>query len=98
LFVETNIWGELPEGGRDQARVRVSSAVAFLVMRGMALHDRLREKDAWDIYFTLTSFPGGLDALAHEIRPHLDHGLVKEGLKTKNSYLRAVIQSDVSGF
>ena len=48
---------------------------------GMALHDRLKEKDAWDIYFTLINHPGGLDALAREIRQHLDHGLVQEGLK-----------------
>jgi hypothetical protein len=81
LYVETDIEGELPEGGRDQARVRVSSVVAFLVMKGMALHDRLKEKDAWDIYFTLINNPGGLDALAQEIRQHLDHGLVNEGLK-----------------
>jgi hypothetical protein len=63
LYVETNIEGELPEGGREQARIRVSSAVAFLVMKGMALHDRLKEKDAWDIYFTLIHYPGDLDAL-----------------------------------
>ncbi len=81
LYVETEIEGELPEGGRDQARVRVSSVVAFLVMKGMALHDRLKEKDAWDIYFTVTNYPGGLDALAAEIRPHLGHGLVREGLE-----------------
>jgi hypothetical protein len=81
LYVETEIEGELPEGGRDQARVRVSSVVAFLVMKGMALHDRLKEKDAWDIYFTLINHPGGLNALAQEIRQHLDHGLVHEGLK-----------------
>ncbi len=81
LYVETDIEGELPEGGRDQARVRVSTVVAFLVMKGMALHDRLKEKDAWDIYFTLINNPGGLDALAQEIRQHLDHGLVQEGLK-----------------
>jgi len=80
LYVETEIEGKLPEGGRDQARVRVSSVVAFLVMKGMALHDRLKEKDAWDIYFTLTNYPGGLDALAEEIRPHLGHRLVQEGL------------------
>ena len=79
LYVETNIEGQLPEGGRDQALIRVSSVVAFLVMKGMALHDRLKEKDAWDIYFTLTNYAGGLDALAGEIRPHLDHGLVQEG-------------------
>jgi hypothetical protein len=81
LYVETDIVGELPEGGRDQARVRVSSVVAFLVMKGMALHDRLKEKDAWDIYFTLINYPGGLDALAQEIRQHLNHGLVQEGLR-----------------
>ena len=81
LFIETQISGELPEGGKDQARVRVASIVAFLVMKAMALHDRLKEKDAWDIYFTLTNYPGGLDALADEIRHHVGHGLVQEGLR-----------------
>ncbi len=80
LYVETDVAGELPEGGRDQVRVRVSSVVAFLVMKGMALHDRLKEKDAWDIYSTLLNDPGGIDALAEEIRRHLNHGLVQEGL------------------
>jgi hypothetical protein len=50
-------------------------------MKGMALHDRLKEKDAWDIYFTLTNYPGGLDALAEQIKPHVDNGLVQEGLR-----------------
>jgi hypothetical protein len=59
----------------------VSSVVAFLVMKGMALHDRLKEKDAWDIHFTVTNYPGGLDALAQQIRPHVDNGLVQEGLR-----------------
>ena len=81
LFVEIEIRGELPGGGADQAMVRVSSVIAFLVMKGMALHDRLKEKDAWDIYFTLTNYPGGLDALVAEIKPHVDHGLVQEGFR-----------------
>ena len=81
LYVETSIEGNLPEGGRDQARIRVSSVVAFLVMKGMALHDRLKEKDAWDIYFTLLNYEGGIDALIDEIKPHLDQGLVQEGLR-----------------
>jgi hypothetical protein len=46
LYVETSIEGQLPEGGRDKASIRVSSVVAFLVMKDMALHDRLKEKDA----------------------------------------------------
>jgi hypothetical protein len=81
LFVETEIAGKLPEGGRDQARIKVSSVVAFLVMKGMALNDRLKEKDAWDIYFALSNYPGGLEALAEEIRPHLTLPLVIEGLR-----------------
>lgn len=81
LYVEIRITGNLPMGGRDEVQVRVSSVVAFLMMKGMALHDRLKEKDAWDIYFTLTNYPGGIDALAEEFRPHLGHGLVQEGLR-----------------
>jgi hypothetical protein len=81
LYVETEIDGELPEGGRDQARIRVCSAVAFLVMKGMALHDRLKGKDAWDIYFTVTNYPGGLDALARATKPHMKLGLVREDFR-----------------
>ncbi|MBX9601957.1 MAG: hypothetical protein K2X35_13165 [Bryobacteraceae bacterium] len=80
LFVETQITGELPTGGKDEVQVRVASVVAFLVMKGMALHDRLKEKDAWDIYFTLTNYPRGIDALAEELRRHLGRVLVQEGL------------------
>ena len=39
-----------------------------------------QEKDAWDIYYCLLAYPGGIDALAEEFRPHLSHGLVQEGL------------------
>jgi hypothetical protein len=66
---------------RDQERVRVASIVPFLVMKGMALADRLKEKDAWDIYFCLKNFPGGLDALVKAFAPHIGNGLVQEGLK-----------------
>lgn len=80
LFIETEIEGTLPDGGRDKAVLRVASVVTFLVMKGMALHDRLKEKDAWDIYFTVTNYPGGPDALVQAIRPHVGNGLVREGL------------------
>ncbi len=81
MFVETEVAGRLPDGGEDRARVRVASILAFLVMKGMALHVRLKEKDAWDIYFSLANYPGGGDALVCEILPHPGHGLVEEGLK-----------------
>ena len=52
----------------------------FIVMKAMALADRMKEKDAWDIWFCLTHYLGGLDALADAFRPHLQNRLVAEGL------------------
>jgi hypothetical protein len=80
LFREITIQGILPDGGRDTAVVRVAGVVPFIVMKGMALHDRMKEKDAWDIYYCLRNYPSGLEGLVGEFRPHRTHGLVKEGL------------------
>jgi len=77
---EMRIEGELLGGRKDSVVVRVASIVPFLVMKGMALADRLKEKDPWDIYYCVRYFPGGLDALAEEFRPHMRRGLVREGL------------------
>jgi hypothetical protein len=81
LNTQVKLEGTLPGGGLDAAEVRVAGIVPFLVMKGMTLHDRLKPKDAWDIYFCVTNYPGGLDALVREFRPHLSHGLVAEGLR-----------------
>ena len=48
---EIRIEGKLPEGGKDSVIVRVASTMPFLGMKGMALADRLKEKDPWDIYY-----------------------------------------------
>ena len=77
---EVPIEGELPGGGHDRVTIRVASIVPFFIMKGMALDERLKEKDAWDIYFCIRAYPGGIDTLAEEFRPHLLHGLVQEGL------------------
>lgn len=78
--VEIKIEGELPEGGKDSVTVRVASIVPFIVMKGMALADRMKEKDAWDIYYCLKNYPGGLDAFVEAFKSFMLHGLVKEGL------------------
>lgn len=81
MSAHVKLEGTLPEGGIDSATVRVATIVPFLVMKGMALHDRLKEKDAYDIYFCLKHCVGGLDSLIEDFRPHLNHGLVREGLE-----------------
>lgn len=78
--LEVTIEGQLPGGAMDSVRIQVASIVSFLVMKGMAIDDRMKEKDAWDIYYCVQNYPGGLDALAEELRFHLKHALVREGL------------------
>jgi hypothetical protein len=77
---EIELKGTLPGGAKDSARIRVAGIVPFIIMKAMAMAERMKEKDAWDICFCLTHFPGGLEALADLFRPHLANGLVKEGL------------------
>lgn len=78
---EIQIEGTLPNGAHDVVTVRVASIVPFFVMKGMAMETRMKEKDAYDIYYSLLNYPGGIDALAEEFKPHLHLGLVKEGLQ-----------------
>lgn len=78
---EVTIEASLPNGGDDTVSVRVASIVPFVVMKGMALHERLKEKDAYDIYFCVRNWPGGIAALIERFRPHMDNALVQEGLR-----------------
>lgn len=81
LATQVSISGNLPGGASDTASIRVATVVPFLVMKGMVLAERLKEKDAYDVYFCVRSFPNGIEGLAQEFGPHLTHGLVKEGLR-----------------
>jgi len=80
LATEVTLSGTLPGGGKDTATIRVASIVPFLEMKAMALAGWLMEKDSWDIYYRICYYPGSLDQLADEFRPHLKHGLVQEAL------------------
>ncbi len=80
LNKEVEIEAQLPQGGKDKVRCKISTSVPFIVMKAMAMAARLKEKDAYDIYYCLTHHPGELDALIHEFLPLINHKLVLEGL------------------
>ena len=50
-------------------------------MKAMAIKSRLKEKDAWDIYYCVRYYHGGNEKLVNEFQSLLGHGLVKEGLR-----------------
>jgi len=78
--VEITIEGILPSGAKDSATIRVASIVPFLIMKAIVLDDRMKEKDAYDIYYCLKQYSDKLDDLVSEFRPHLKNGLIQEGL------------------
>lgn len=80
MFEIIKVEGRLPDGSLDSAEIKVASIVPFLVMKGMALHDRLKEKDAWDVYYCLRNYPKGLDGIKEEIHKQVNNVLVREGL------------------
>lgn len=80
--------GRMPDGALNTVVVQLSDVVPFIVMKGMALYDRMKEKDAWDIYYCLKAYADEPGALATKFREVLAHGLVQEGLaKIRSKFL-----------
>jgi hypothetical protein len=85
--VTVTLDGNLPDGGRDTASFKVAGIVPFLIMKGMAIYERMKEKDAYDIYYCVEHFPNGVEGLAAEFKTFLKNKLVIEGLgKIKNKF------------
>jgi hypothetical protein len=80
-FVQHTIDGTMPDGRHNSVELRVASIPALLVMKGYALVGRDKQKDAYDIYFSVREFEGGPDALAQACRPLLDDAVALEGFK-----------------
>lgn len=75
------ISGQLPDGSHDRVVVPVASVVPSIIMKSFAMDDRMKPKDPFDVWYVVKHYPGGVDALIETFRPHLSHGLVKQGLE-----------------
>ena len=63
--------GPMPDGGINRVEIAVCSIPALLAMKGHALRGRLKQKDAYDVYYSIRNYPGGIDKLAEQSRPVL---------------------------
>ena len=63
--------GAMPNGGTNQIEIAVCSIPALLAMKGYAVHNRLKQKDAYDIYYCIRNYPDGIEALAKDCLPLL---------------------------
>ncbi len=82
------IEGEMPGGGRNRVHIPVASTPALLAMKGYAIANRLKQKDAYDIYFSVRNFPGGMDALVAATKPLLEVDSAQEGYRLLSEKFR----------
>lgn len=86
-FLNT-ITAKMPDQATNQITIKIADVIPFLVMKGMALWDRYKEKDAYDIYFTISNYPGGIQTLVNIFKPVKSNRLVIEGLgKIKSKFI-----------
>jgi hypothetical protein len=67
------ISGPMPDGGANKVKIAVCSIPALLAMKGHAIEGRYKQKDAYDIYYCVRNYPGGIETLGEACRPLLDH-------------------------
>lgn len=104
FFEMVDINGPMPEGGINSVRLAVASIPAFLVMKGFALGNRLKTKDAYDIYYCIRNYPGGFGVLAEACRPLLEHedarsshATINEKFETADSFGPTSVRKFVAG-
>jgi len=99
--LKVKLKGTLPNGATNEVIIKIPSVGPFLVTKGMALWDRLKEKDAFDIFFCCRYFPNGIEALAEAIKPIIGNKLAEEGLgkiKAKFNKINSVGPIGVADF
>lgn len=75
------IAGPMPAGGTNRVEIAVCSIPALLAMKGHAVEGRYKQKDAYDIYYSVRNYPGGPQALAQACRPLLEQASGAAGFK-----------------
>jgi hypothetical protein len=79
FFRMVAVRGTMPKGGTNQVEIAVCSIPALLAMKGHALNGRYKQKDAYDIYYCVRNYPTGIEALAIDCRPLLEHASGAKG-------------------
>jgi len=80
-FLDIEIEAPLREGGITKARIRMANVLPCLAMKAFALGDRLKEKDAYDIYMVCKHYPGNPESVVRAVKPHVSNKLVREALE-----------------
>ncbi len=74
---QVKIEAERVDGAIDSAVINVVAVVPYIIMKTAAM-GRGKAKDAYDIYFVIKHYSGGVESLANEFKAVRDKGIIKE--------------------
>ncbi|MFC1521854.1 nucleotidyl transferase AbiEii/AbiGii toxin family protein [Elusimicrobiota bacterium] len=87
----TKVEGQLPEsGGRTTLDIKVADIPAIIALKGHALGERYKEKDAYDLYALARYYGRGAQEVIECLKPHLKEPCLKKALEN----IRGRFQSD----
>jgi hypothetical protein len=79
-YIIVNLAGAMPDGASNEIPIKIAGVVPFLVTKGMAIWESYKEKHAYDIYFVIKYYSGGIQGIIDQFKPFLKNTLVREGL------------------
>ncbi|MBU1885331.1 nucleotidyltransferase domain-containing protein [Patescibacteria group bacterium] len=87
--IDVVLEGKLPDGAEGQTTIKMANIVGIMTMKGIVVGSRYKQKDAYDIHSLILYYKSGPLAVAKEVRPFIDHGLVKEALESIHEKFRS---------
>jgi len=88
--IELKVEGALPGGAINIVAIRIPSVAAFVCIKAITMNERQKAKDAYDIYFCVSNFVGGITALAEQFRPLRNDPLAEEALQILGEKFRTI--------
>lgn len=81
--IKVSISGKLPDGGIKEVTARVAAIPAFVCMKAIAMTERKKPKDAYDIVFCLKHYD--MAHLAKELNGLREYPLVEQAIESLKS-------------
>lgn len=86
-YFEHEIRGILPDNGETSTKMKIADIVGCITTKGIALGERYKEKDAYDIYAVVAHYKDGPKDVAEEIVSFVEDEFINEGVDSiKNKF------------
>jgi hypothetical protein len=95
--ISIHLAGRLPNGADSDADVLMLDVAGCLGTKAIALGDRYKQKDAYDIVSLIDRYGGGIPEVADLVRPSLKEPLRAEALDVLRNKFRTERAGDRSG-